>query len=251
MKPSFASVATKPKWLGGLALAALVAIIFSLLMQWQLSRTFSYVGVAEAELPPVELAELAAPGFLEPGAYDRLATVMVTLDPENSFLVADRLQVAGEELTSGYWLISNSFVELESGTTSLTLALGFSESLEELQAARSTLESESYEITGYIEPAEPVKQVDQTEPQDLVGSVSLAQLVNLYDSGPVASYPIYLIVTEGLDLEVQKIQIDIRGEGVEINWLTAFYALEWAFFALVAFYLWWRLVQDERARLAT
>jgi hypothetical protein len=33
--------------------------------------------------------------------------------------------------------------------------------------------------------------------------------------------------------------------------LTAFYAIEWAFFALVAFYLWWRLVQDERARLST
>ena len=55
MKPSFFSIARKPKWLGGLAIAALVAISFSLLMQWQLERTFSYVGVSEQELAAVPL----------------------------------------------------------------------------------------------------------------------------------------------------------------------------------------------------
>ena len=59
MKPSFFSIARKPKWLGGLAIAALVAISFSLLMQWQLERTFSYVGVSEQELAAVPLDELA------------------------------------------------------------------------------------------------------------------------------------------------------------------------------------------------
>lgn len=250
MKPSFVSVATKPKWLGGLALAALVAVVFSLLMQWQLSRTFSYVGVASEQLPPVELSELARPGFVEPGAYDRLATTSITLDPEHSYLVANRLQLVGDETISGYWLISNGFVELESNQVSLTVALGFSQSIDELMEAKSRLVADTYLVTGYVEPAEPIKQVEPVAGVELLGSVSLAQLVNLYSSDALPSYPIYLIATEGIDSGLQTIQIDIRDQELEINWLTAFYTIEWAFFALVAFYLWWRLVQDERARLA-
>jgi len=248
MKPSFFSIARKPKWLGGLAIAALVAISFSLLMQWQLERTFSYVGVSEQELAAVPLRELAGLEGITPGAYDRLATVNVTLDPENSFIVQDRLQLVGDDLVPGYWLITNSFVEMGDQLVSLTVALGYSQDVTELRMVQSELDSSSHSITGYVEPNEAVKE---TESKDFLGSVSLAQLVNLYSPEQVVSYPIYLILSEGIDLPVERISIDIRAQEIEVNWLTAFYAIEWAFFALVAFYLWWRLVQDERARLST
>ena len=248
MKPSFFSIARKPKWLGGLAIAALVAISFSLLMQWQLERTFSYVGVSEQELAAVPLRELAGLEGITPGAYDRLATVNVTLDPENSFIVQDRLQLVGDDLVPGYWLITNSFVEIGDQLVSLTVALGYSQDVTELRMVQSELDSSSHSITGFVEPNEAVKE---TESKDFLGSVSLAQLVNLYSPEQVVSYPIYLILSEGIDLPVERISIDIRAQEIEVNWLTAFYAIEWAFFALVAFYLWWRLVQDERARLST
>ena len=248
MKPSFFSIARKPKWLGGLAIAALVAISFSLLMQWQLERTFSYVGVSEQELAPVPLDELAGLEGITPGAYDRLATVNVTLDPENSFIVQDRLQLVGDDLVPGYWLITNSFVEIGDQLVSLTVALGYSQDVTELRMVQSELDSSSHSITGYLEPNEAVKE---TESKDFLGSVSLSQLVNLYSSEQVVSLPAYLILSDGIDLTVERISIDIRAQEIEVNWLTAFYAIEWAFFALVAFYLWWRLVQDERARLST
>ena len=248
MKPSFFSIARKPKWLGGLAIAALVAISFSLLMQWQLERTFSYVGVSEQELAAVPLDELAGLEGITPGAYDRLATVNVTLDPENSFIVQDRLQLVGDDLVPGYWLITNSFVEMGDQLVSLTVALGYSQDVTELRMVQSELDSSSHSITGFVEPNEAVKE---TESKDFLGSVSPAQLVNLYSPEQVVSYPIYLILSEGIDLPVERISIDIRAQEIEVNWLTAFYAIEWAFFALVAFYLWWRLVQDERARLST
>ena len=248
MKPSFFSIARKPKWLGGLAIAALVAISFSLLMQWQLERTFSYVGVSEQELAAVPLRELAGLEGITPGAYDRLATVNVTQDPENSFIVQDRLQLVGDDLVPGYWLITNSFVEMGDQLVSLTVALGYSQDVTELRMVQSELDSSSHSITGFVEPNEAVKE---TESKDFLGSVSLAQLVNLYSPEQVVSYPIYLILSEGIDLPVERISIDIRAQEIEVNWLTAFYAIEWAFFALVAFYLWWRLVQDERARLST
>jgi surfeit locus 1 family protein len=248
MKPSFFSIARQPKWLGGLAIAALVAISFALLMQWQLERTFSYVGISEQELAPVPLSELAGLEGITPGAYDRLATVNVFLDPENSFIVQDRLQLVGTDLVPGYWLITNSFVEIGDQLVSLTLALGYSEDVSELLSLQSELDSSKHSITGYVEPNEPVRETDS---KDFLGSVSLAQLVNLYSPEQVVSYPIYLILSEGIDLPVERISIDIKAQEIEVNWLTAFYAIEWAFFALVAFYLWWRLFQDERARLST
>lgn len=248
MKPSFFSIARKPKWLGGLAIAALVAISFSLLMQWQLERTFSYVGVSEQELAPVPLSELAGLEGITPGAYDRLATVNVTLDPENSFIVQDRLQLVGDDLAPGYWLITNSFVEIGDQLVSLTVALGYSQDVTELRMVQSELDSSSHSITGYVEPNEAVRETDS---KDFLGSVSLSHLVNLYSPEQVVSFPVYLILSEGIDLPVERISIDIRAQEIEVNWLTAFYAIEWAFFALVAFYLWWRLVQDERERLSS
>jgi len=246
MKPSFFSVARKPKWVGGLAIAALVAITFSLLMQWQLARTFSVVGVSQEELAPVPIAELAGPGRIEPGSFDRLAQVEVTLDPTKTFIVKDRRQLESDSLTAGYWLISNSFTEVDDEAVSLTLALAFSEDVKVLKKAEAELVATRYQITGYVEPSEAPEMLDES---GILGTVSLAQLVNFYSAEPIVSFPIYVIVTEGLDLEADKIAIDIRSEAIEVNWLTAFYALEWAFFALVSFYLWWRLVQDERNRL--
>jgi len=246
MKPSFFSVARKPKWVGGLAIAALVAITFSLLMQWQLARTFSIVGVSQEELAAVPIAELAGPGRIEPGSFDRLAQVEVALDPTKTFLVKDRIQVQGDSLVPGYWLIANSFTDVSGEEISLTLAVAFSEDIEALEQIRSELVATDFQITGYVEPSEAPEMLDES---GILGTVSLAQLVNLYGAEPIASFPIYLIVTEGLDLDAEKIAIDIRSEAIEVNWLTAFYALEWAFFALVSFYLWWRLVQDERNRL--
>ena len=139
-------------------------------------------------------------------------------------------------------------LEIGDQLVSLTVGLGYSEDVSELLMAQSELESSNHSITGYVEPNEAVRETDSKE---FLGSVSLAQLVNLYSPEQVVSFPVYLILSEGIDLPVERISIDIRAQEIEVNWLTAFYAIEWAFFALVAFYLWWRLVQDERARLST
>jgi surfeit locus 1 family protein len=241
MNPTFFEVARRPKWIGGLLLAFLVAAIFAGLMQWQLSRTFVEVGIAEEVQQPRPLAEFASPGVINPNSYDRLATTNVVLDAANVFVVSDRLQLQSDQLIPGYWLIANSY-EVKSGA-SLTLALAFATSAEEL---KFDLPEGELAITGYIQPSDPV-----ADGGDYLGSVSLAQLVNIYFDEPTASYPIYLIVQEGIELPADKISIGVRQAEIEVNWLTAFYAVEWAFFALVAFYLWWRLVRDQMLREST
>jgi surfeit locus 1 family protein len=239
MKPSFFSVARRPKWIAGLLVAFIVAGTFAALMQWQFSRTFVSVGV-DVEQEPVPISELAGPQTLVPGSYDRLVTAVVEIDPADSYIVSDRLQIQGEDQLRGYWVVVNSY-EKETGA-SLTLAIGFASDLAVAQQAN--LPEGEFEIVGYLEPSEAVSQTSD----GTLGSVALSQLVNLYSPEPFESFPAYVIVQDGLEVELDEIRIGIQSERIEINWLTAFYAIEWLLFGLAAFYLWWRLVMDQVAR---
>lgn len=239
MQPTFFQVARRPKWIGVLLLVTLVAAVFAGLMQWQLSRTFNVVGISEAEQAPRPLSDFAIPGEVFPDSFDRLATVEVELDRENVNIVSDRLQLRDGQQIDGYWLIANSKV-LENDA-SLTLAIAFSEDPKDLKEFE--IPDGKLLITGYVEPSEPVRDGGQ-----YLGSVALSELVNRYFAEPTPSYPIYLIVQSGIETDLEKIEIGIQAEQIEINWLTAFYAIEWLFFAFAAFYLWWRLVQDQVIR---
>ena len=126
MKPSFWEVARRPKWLAGLLLAAIVAVVFAGLMQWQLDRTFNVVGVSIEEREPVPLEALAAPANLQPFAFDRLVTAEVEIDAGNAFVISDRLQLVNGESIRGYWVVTNSFVD----DASITLAIGFTTDLD-------------------------------------------------------------------------------------------------------------------------
>jgi cytochrome oxidase assembly protein ShyY1 len=241
-QPSFWDIARRPKWITGLLVALAVAAVFSLLMQWQLSRTFNTVGVSVEESAPRPLAELIVPNQpIDKPVYDRLAIFESTIDSENSFIVGGRLQLDADGSTrTGYWLVANSLVQ----DASLTLAIGFSEDLDAVKQAQQKLQSVEISAIGYVQPSEPVRASADAD----FDSVALGQLINIYSQEPIASYPAYLILQSGFDHELESITIGIRQQEIEINWLTAFYAVEWAFFALAAFYLWWRLVMDERAR---
>lgn len=253
--PTWWQVARRPRWLAGLALAALIAVVFSLLGQWQLSRSFSTVGQADPDPDPVPLSELVEPGglvFRE--ILDRPVTAEVSIDQTNLYIVGNRLQLDEQsENRSGYWLIVNSRALVGEELLSLTLALGFAEDLERVRAARDEL-AEAFlvaafmPIIGLVEPTEAPR--DNLEP-DVLGSLSLAQLVNLYSPEPFQSYPVFLIVDESSTVVgLEPIKIGLQSETVEINWLTLFYAVEWVLFALAAFYIWARLVADARAREA-
>jgi cytochrome oxidase assembly protein ShyY1 len=241
-QPSFWEIARRPKWISGLLAALAVAAVFALLMQWQLSRTFNTVGVSVEESAPRPLSELIAPNQpIDKPVYDRLAIFESTIDSENSFVVGGRLQLDEDGSTrTGYWLVTNSLIK----DASLTLAIGFSEDLAAVKQAQRELRDVEISAIGYLQPSEPVKASSDAD----FDSVTLGQLINIYSQEPIASYPAYLIVQSGLEHELEPITIGIRQQEIEINWLTAFYAVEWAFFALAAFYLWWRLVMDQRVR---
>jgi cytochrome oxidase assembly protein ShyY1 len=228
--PSFFAVARQPKWIGALFLALAVAAIFASLGQWQLDRTFT------KDQPQVI-------------AYN-LESVAVKIDTKNVYLIANRLS-EGER---GYWLVANS---TDSQNKSLTIALGWSADLNLLKQERQALmesDLQKYEtkLEGVFIPTEAPLPQSNSLPF-VFDSLSLAQLVNVYSSEKlIKAQPEILALTGSSQASawppLQAIKI-AYAPGQNINWLSAFYFLEWLVFAGFAVFLWWRLVKDEQLQL--
>jgi surfeit locus 1 family protein len=255
-KPTFFSVARRPKWIFGLLFALACAAVFALLGQWQLDRTFTVVEPAEENEQVFVLNEIANPGAaLTAEAANVLVSANIMLDQSNGYIVSNRLQRSGEEVVAGYWLIANSGALLADNDTtgSLTVAIGFSESLPEIEKARvelqgSMLPQAFLESTGrYLQTEAPVQSPKPDKPF-LFGSLSLAQLVNLYSDDPVESFAGFLALDADPGLGLEKIDLPPQEVGTQVNWLTLFYAVEWVLFGGFAIFLWWRLVQDQLLR---
>jgi surfeit locus 1 family protein len=232
--PTFFRVATRPKWIGALLLSLMVAAIFAGLGQWQLDRAFTKddpkTNTTNSSLPVVEKR--------------------LMLDTQHVYIVDGRLQNG----ITGYWIIMNARDEK---LVSTTVALGWVEKLETAEALRTNfmnlIQAEAFlPITGYPLPPEAPQAPDSTKSY-LLHSVALSQLINLYSPEvAIESAPEYLALSADsvkFSTETLKpIQVTYR-DAEKINWLSAFYFLEWMLFAGFAVFLWWRLVKDEIIRL--
>jgi hypothetical protein len=254
--PTWSQVARRPKWIFGLFLALAIAAVFALLGQWQLERSFTEVQASNQSQAPLVLIETEKPGApLTPIAANKRVKANIMLDTQNVFIVANRLQRANGEVLSGYWVIANSGVLLEDGdtTASLSVGVGFSESLSAAESARSELmgsiQPQAFlEQTGrYLQTEGPEPLKDPAKPYFLQ-SFSLAQLVNLYQGPSVESLAGFMVLEADPGFGLERIVIAPPEAGTQVNWLTLFYALEWALFAGFAVFLWWRLVEDARIR---
>ena len=254
--PTWSQVARRPKWIFGLFLALAIAAVFALLGQWQLERSFTEVQPEDQNQKPVVLIESEKPGApLTPIAANKRVKAGLMLDTQNVFIVANRLQRTNNEVVSGYWVIANSSVLLEDGdsTASLSVGIGFAESLTVAETARAELmesiQAQAFlEQTGrYLQTEGPEPVTDPTKPY-LLESFSLAQLVNLYKGDTLQSLAGFMVLDSEPGFGLETIVIAPPEAGTQVNWLTLFYALEWALFAGFAVFLWWRLVEDARIR---
>ncbi|MEO0060552.1 MAG: hypothetical protein RL343_170 [Actinomycetota bacterium] len=226
--PSFFTVAKQPKWIGALFLSLAVAAIFAGLSQWQLDRAFT--------------KDNASPTAIN------IESVNVQIDTKNVYIVANRLNGSQR----GYWLITNS---VESSGKNLTIALGWSADLVEVQGERaallkSGLEKVETKLEGVYIPSEaPLPQ----QSEDIFESLSLAQLVNVYSPDKPAQIEPHILALNGYSQAsawppLKPINV-AYAEAQKINWLSAFYFAEWLLFAGFAVFLWWRLVKDEQLLL--
>jgi hypothetical protein len=251
---TWSQVARRPKWIFGLFLALAIAAVFALLGQWQLERSFTEVEAEDQSQLPLVLINSEKPGApLTPIAANKRVKADLMLDTQNVFIVANRLQRTNDEVVSGYWVIANSGVLLGDGdsTASLSVGIGFAESLSIAETARTELmesiQPQAFlEQTGrYLQTEGPVALKDPAKPY-LLESFSLAQLVNLYKGAGAQSLAGFMVLDSEPGFGLETIVIAPPEAGTQVNWLTLFYALEWALFAGFAAFLWWRLVEDQR-----
>lgn len=254
--PTWSKVARRPKWIFGLFLALAIAAVFALLGQWQLERSFTEVEPEDLSQAPLVLIESEKPGApLTAIAANKRVKAELMLDTQNVFIVANRLQRTNNEVVSGYWVIANAGVLLEDGdsTASLSVGIGFAESLSIAETARAELmqsiQPQAFlgKTGRYLQTEGPVALTDPAKPY-LLESFSLAQLVNLYKGAGAQSLAGFMVLDSEPGFGLETIVIAPPEAGTQVNWLTLFYALEWALFAGFAVFLWWRLVEDARIR---
>jgi hypothetical protein len=90
-KPTFFSVAKRPKWIFGLLFALAAAAVFALLGQWQLDRTFTVVEPAVEDEQVFVLNQIATPGAaLTAEAANVLVSANIMLDQSNVYIVSNR-----------------------------------------------------------------------------------------------------------------------------------------------------------------
>ncbi len=228
-RSSFFSVARRPKYIAGLLFALLMASAFAWLGQWQLDRAIvKDPGVNQAQKP---------------------VTLNVYLDTRNVYIVDSRKQAGAD----AWWVIADATV---ASGKHVTLALGATDSELKAEAARFDIQNSIraaafLPVTGHWLPSEPAQKIDPAKPF-LLHSISIAQLINLYSPDKaIETYPEYLMVCQSCaGGQFSKLIDQIVGEVYldgNVNWLSAFYAIEWVVFAGFAVFLWFRTVKDALA----
>lgn len=247
--PTLREVMLRPQWIGMLLLCLLVAGVFAWLGQWQLSRA------VDTDPPPPGATEVVRPlsEVVEPGEYlaEPLVGQRVTVDgfwiPGDFVVVASRFN----EDVEGYWVTGQLRLAGTDEPTSVAVALGWAETLDEANAAVEQLDRGTggavrapVTVVGRLISDEgPVPPPRGADPQTLTRMSPAALLGQWSDVEELFVYRPYLASQEAPEPLVD-ISSPAPDEGSAVNWLNIFYAAEWAIFAGFAFYLWYRLARD-------
>jgi len=255
-------LALTAKWISGLLLALLLASAFAFLGQWQLGRAVGSETKKVTTSDFVSLTSVAKPNqpfaFVEVSeSADKKVTLHrvraeINLYDAKPFIIADRIQLDGRV---GYWLVQPAHVKLADGSLAqVFVARGWAKDLSTAKKAAALLPALGFtdwfgNFVGRYQPGEsPLK----TNADGTFASLSPAQLINLLpDSKPesLPSYGGFFVVDEAdgsgdAQLGLETITMGVPDLGNPINWLSAFYAVEWTVFAGFAVFMWWRLLAD-------
>jgi cytochrome oxidase assembly protein ShyY1 len=249
-------LALTARWIAALVLCLLLAIAFALLAQWQINRTFIENTSNEtwSEVKIVELDSVAQPN--SPFTFNEISVVedktvltkvmtKITFNPSRAVLVANRIQLNGE---TGYWVVIPSRTE----KAELFVAAGFVQGEESAKQALSQIRElvtvqAFMPVVGRLLPSEAP---EQSLGIDVYATLSVPQLINnqLDEGSKSPTYTGFLALTEQSIFSsidgVQALTIGMPRSDSEVNWLSAFYAIEWTVFAGFAVFMWWRLLAD-------
>ncbi|KAB1662344.1 SURF1 family protein [Pseudoclavibacter chungangensis] len=266
-------VLARPKWIGALVLALVVASLFAWLGKWQLDSAIRSVqgeDVPAASQPALGLGELATP---QEGLYDasigRAVTFEGVVDPRDFDVVHNRLQ--GEAL--GVWVVGHVLVtddgtreyvigDASAAAPGLAVVVGWAPDeatgravVERLAAETPSLEEgEVQSFAGRLEYGQAPERPRGESADDAVVTMAPAQLVNRWAEHRTPAYGSYVILEKATGLAsdatsaIEPVQFGSSQANPQFNLLNVFYAIEWAVFAIFAIFIWWRLARDEYGR---
>ena len=240
MQPTFLEVARRPRWVGALLGALAVAAIFAALGQWQIGRAVEQGQADERDTEtPVALTSVAEPQEpLLSVAGGRIVEVEATIDPTSFLTIVGRDQ----DGTSGAWLTARAITD---AGDSLAIAVGWAPTRADAEAAADDVDLGPQMIVGRYMPSESPTITDFEG--DTTEAMSVGDLINRWPGFDGDVYAGYVILDDA-PATLEPIVSLPPQQQTQLNWLNVFYAIEWVAFALFAFYLWFRLVQDARER---
>ncbi|MDR6613997.1 SURF1 family cytochrome oxidase biogenesis protein [Leifsonia sp. 1010] len=240
----------RPRWIGALLFALLLAAGFAWLGQWQLERAVESGKAVEAPSETVlPLADVAGPSSpLRDVAVGQLVEFTGTFVPEDYQLLHDRLNQG----RSGWWVVGHVNLERDGRPVALAVARGWAPDKASAQAAVERLsrqaDTDPQRIVGRILPDEqPEVPTDKKDPTAM-RTLGVGALYNLWTG--VDGMPVYAayVVERGAPAGLVQIYSPPPIAQTELNWLNIFYAAEWIIFAGFAVFLWYRLVKDAKQR---
>lgn len=264
--PTFKEVATRPRWIGVLALCILVAAVFALLGQWQIERAVEQGQADERDTETaVPLTSVAEPSStLTSEAGGRMVSFSGSWVAEDFDVLVGREQ----EGRTGAWVIGRVLVEQHGESASgepasLPVALAWLPDAAAAEALAADLAVQAQagaqgtdaaaELVGRLMPTEAPTQADIRGGTS--EAMSVAALINQWSDWNGLVYGSYAILDEpsaaasAALVEGAEPIVSMRPEvDTQLNALNIFYAVEWVAFMLFAFYLWYRLVKDALER---
>ncbi|MEY4417645.1 MAG: hypothetical protein RIQ88_83 [Actinomycetota bacterium] len=248
-------LALTPKWLAALVACLALGAVFASLAQWQISRSIipqtanDYSSISYQDLDAIN--PVGKPNtFQELDSKTRVlteATTRAIFRPSKAALVTGRFQLDG---TSGSWLVIPAEVE----DSNLFIAVGFISDSKDAGAilghVRKQPETSIHQrILGRYLPSEGPEPAFA---RNIFSSFSVAQLLNENGTKDKA-YSGFMAITRSNPYTsikgVDNLTIGLAKADSGLNWLSAFYALEWTFFALFSLFMWWRLLADSYKKL--
>lgn len=238
--------ATRPRWLGLLALAVLVATLGVLLGRWQWGAahdTARVEAVREVQSRPVlALDDVLAPheSFPDDGSGQRVRATGEYV-PGDGFLVVDRLL----DGTRGAWVVEHLVVT--STGANLPVVRGWLPEGEEAPAVPTG----EVEVVASLAPGEaPDTRTDL--PAGQAGSIDLGRLVNAWSGELYNGFGFVVSETDAGGDEIVAAdplrRVPPPLPDTSIDWRNASYAAQWYVVAAFALWLWWRMLRQEVRR---
>ena len=246
--PTWFEVARRPRWIGALFIAMGVAVICALLAQWQAERSIEAPAVSVSDQQAAianakDISDVILPSRTPNGsAVGTQVKAMVTIVSKEVWVVGNRVQRDG---TRGYWVIA-AFTD--SHGNKIVSPLGFTSSSKTALEVKKRISSSIVAqvmtpMHGRLSPSEAPQMWGS-----ILQSLSLGQLANRVSVAEGKRfYPLFVLVTDSSATGLERITVSSLTEA-QVNWLSAFYAIEWTAFCGFSFFMWWRLVRDRQLR---